>query len=96
LNQPHCPPHQTCNSTNHQQYSTCINTTFPNPICSCNEENSCSYQSCRMNLSRYRCRTLHGISQPNMQTNLCTFSQSSSQLCKTNPVSIICRSCCCC
>lgn len=96
LNQPHCPPHQTRDSTNPQQYSTCINTTFPNPICTCNKENSGSYQRSSMNLSRYGSRTLHGISQPNMQTNLSTFSQSSAQLCKTNPVSIICRSPCCC
>eukprot|EP00882_Tetradesmus_deserticola_P000030 GHRQ01000031.1.p1 GENE.GHRQ01000031.1~~GHRQ01000031.1.p1 ORF type:complete len:348 (-),score=-86.19 GHRQ01000031.1:866-1909(-) len=36
LNQTHSPPHQTCYSTNPQQYCTCINTTFPNPICTCN------------------------------------------------------------
>lgn len=96
LNQSHSPPHQTCYCSNPQQYCTCINTAFPNPICTCNKENSSSYLCCCMNLSRYRGRTLHRVSLPHMQTNLCTFSQSSSQQCKTNPISIICRSTCCC
>jgi hypothetical protein len=96
LNQSHSPPHQTCDCSNPQQHCTCINTTFPNPICTCNKENSGCYLSCSMNLSRNRGRTLHGISQPYMLTNLCTFSQSSSQQCKTNPISIISRSTCCC
>jgi hypothetical protein len=96
LNQSHSPPHQTCYSTNPQQDCTCINTTFPNPVCTCNKENTSSYLSCSMNLCRNRCRTLHGISLPYMQTYLCTFSQSSSLQCKTNPICIISRSTCCC
>jgi hypothetical protein len=56
LNQSHRPPHQTCYCSNPQQYCTCINTAFPNPICTCNKENSSSYLCCRMNLSRYRGR----------------------------------------
>jgi hypothetical protein len=56
LNQSHSPPHQTCYSTNPQQNCTCINTTFPNPVCTCNKENTGCYLCCSMNLSRYGSR----------------------------------------
>jgi len=92
LNQAHCPPHQTGNCTYPQLYSTCIHTTLPDPVSTCNLENTCSYQSCSMNQCRNWGRTFHPVCQPNMQTNLCTFPLSSSLLCKTNHISIISRS----
>jgi hypothetical protein len=96
LNQSHSPPHQTSDSSYPQKDYTCINTTFPNPVCTSNQENSGSYLSGSMNQSRDRCGSFHPVSQPNMQTNLCTFSQSSSLLCKANPICIKGRSTCCC
>jgi len=58
LNQSHSPPHQTCNSTNPQQNYTCIHTTFPNPISTCNQKDSSSNLCSSMNLCRYRGRQI--------------------------------------
>jgi len=95
LNQPYSPPHQTCNSTNPLQKSTRIDTAFPNPICTCNLKNSSSNLSCSMDLCRYRSRSFHPISQPDMLSHLSTLSKSTSQEGQTNPICIICRSPCC-
>jgi hypothetical protein len=91
LYKPHRPPHYSCNSTNNHQEKASKTTAFKKRVCSSNQENTCSYQSCSMNLSRYRGWPLHCISKPYMQTNLCTFSLSPSNKEKANKVSIVCR-----
>lgn len=94
LNESHSPPHQTSDCSNPQQKSTCIETTFPNSICTCNQKNTCCHKSCSMDKSGNGCWTLHPIPKPHVQANLGTFSQSSTLLTKTNPICIICRSPC--
>jgi len=94
LNQSHCSSHQRCYSSYPQQYGSSNRTIFPNSICSSNLKNTCSYQCCRMNLSRYWCWTFHSICQPNMLSNLCTFSLSTTLQSKSNPIRIICCDTC--
>jgi hypothetical protein len=95
LNQSHGPPHQRSDSSYPLQYHSPPRTTFPNPICSCNQKNPSSDQSSSMNQSRYRCRSFHPISQPHMKSYLSTFSQSTPQESQTNPICICSRSPCC-
>lgn len=49
----HCSSHQSCYSTNQSLNTSTRNTLFPKRISSCNLKNSCCYQCCCMNQSRY-------------------------------------------
>ena len=91
LHQSHTSSHQTSYGTNPQKNRTSKNATFPKTISTCNLKDSCSYQSCSMNQSRYWSWSFHSVSKPNMQTNLCTFSLCTSLEKKTNPVRIFSR-----
>lgn len=92
LNLSHTSSHQTCNRTNTLQNISRKYATFPKRICTSNQKNTSSNQSCSMNQCRNWSRSFHSISKPYMEPNLCTFSQGTSQKSKTNPISIICRS----
>jgi hypothetical protein len=91
LHSTHCSSHQSGNSTNKSLNTSTTNALFPERISTCNLENTSSYQSCRMNKSRHWGRPLHGVSEPDMLSNLCTFSQSTTLEEKTNKVTVFCR-----
>jgi hypothetical protein len=71
----HSSSHQSSYCSNNCQNLTARYTQFPKRICTSNLKNSSSNLCCSMNLCRYGCRTFHRISQPNVQSNLGTFTQ---------------------
>jgi hypothetical protein len=89
LNQSHSSSHHRSYSSYPLQQSSSHRTVFPNSIGSSNLENTSSYLCCSMNLCRYWCWTFHPVSQPHMQSNLCTFSLRTTLLSQCDPISII-------
>jgi hypothetical protein len=96
LDSTHCSSHQSSYCTNNCQNTTARNTQFPKRICTSNLKNTSSYQCSRMNLCRYRSRTLYSVCKPNMLSYLCTFTQRTSSKKKTKHIRVLSRCSLCC
>ncbi len=82
------PPHQAGHSTNPNQQSSGERTAFPKPLSTGDLKDSRSDQGSRVNQCRHRSRSFHPVCLPNVQSKLSTFSQSTTQLAKANPICI--------
>jgi hypothetical protein len=91
LDKTHRSSHYCSHCTNNHQEKTRSSTSFQKRICSSNLKNTCRYLCCCMNLCRYWGWTLYSVCKPNMQSNLSTFSQSSTCKKKTNKIRVFCR-----
>jgi hypothetical protein len=84
LNQSYCSSYLSSTSTQKSQEPSSRSTLLPKSIGPGNLKNSSCYLCCCMNQCRHWSRAFYSICQPNMQSLLCTFSQSTTSNTKAN------------